>query len=230
MYTVITKQVDHMIDRIENCEVLTDPWPHMFIPECIRPQDYREFTEFEQAEQLIYNRDDLSERDQYSLGVDSGTQAEVRMYNKQMNKLFHTIADKFGLAEVQEEVSPTLNFWVDTDKLLIDDIHIDEFHDTKLCISAMIYLPKDLEQKDYGTLLYEYNDTDLNSHAFKDPECDIYHQSNPEHLDKWTLKRKIPFIPNSMFITVNNPNSWHQAPTNIREGDVRKSCMIRWKV
>lgn len=219
-----------MIDRIENCEVLTDPWPHMFIPECIRPQDYREFTEFEQAEQLIYNRDDLSERDQYSLGVDSGTQAEVRMYNKQMNKLFHTIADKFGLAEVQEEVSPTLNFWVDTDKLLIDDIHIDEFHDTKLCISAMIYLPKDLEQKDYGTLLYEYNDTDLNSHAFKDPECDIYHQSNPEHLDKWTLKRKIPFIPNSMFITVNNPNSWHQAPTNIREGDVRKSCMIRWKV
>lgn len=219
-----------MIDRIENCEVLTDPWPHMFIPECIRPQDYREFTEFEQAEQLIYNRDDLSERDQYSLGVDSGTQAEVRMYNKQMNKLFHTIADKFGLAEVQEEVSPTLNFWVDTDKLLIDDIHIDEFHDTKLCISAMIYLPKDLEQKDYGTLLYEYNDTDLNSHAFKDPECDFYHQSNPEHLDKWTLKRKIPFIPNSMFITVNNPNSWHQAPTNIREGDVRKSCMIRWKV
>lgn len=230
MYTVITKQVDHMIDRIENCEVLTDPWPHMFIPEVIRPEDYRTFLEFEDAEHLTCSRDDLVEREQYSLGFDNVAQTVVRVYNKQMNKLFHTISDKFGLAKIEQEVSPTLNFWKDTHKLLIDDIHIDEFHDTRLCISAMIYLPKDLEQKDYGTLLYEYSGTDLNSHAFKDPECEIYHQSNPEHLDKWTLKRRIPFLPNSMFITINTPNSWHQAPTNIREGDVRKSCMIRWKV
>jgi len=230
MYTVITNQIDHMIDRIENCEVLTDPWPHMFIPEVIRPDDYRAFTEFEQAEHLTCVRDELSERDEYSLGFDSVADTVVRLYNKRMNKLFHVISDKFGLAKIEQEISPTVNFWKDTHKLLIDDIHIDAFHDTKLCISAMIYLPKDLEQKDYGTLLYEYSGTDLNSHALKDPECDIYHQSNPEYLDEWTLKRRIPFLPNSMFITVNNPNSWHQAPTNIREGDVRKSCMIRWKV
>ena len=84
MYTVITNQIDHMIDRIENCEVLTDPWPHMFIPEVIRPDDYRTFTEFEQAEHLTCVKDELSERDEYSLGFDSVSDTVVRLYNKRM--------------------------------------------------------------------------------------------------------------------------------------------------
>jgi hypothetical protein len=80
MLTDITNQFNHMISQVENSEVLNDPWPHMFVPEIIKTDDYRKFTEFDTAEGLIQDLLELevSNRIEYALDMDNESQADIR--------------------------------------------------------------------------------------------------------------------------------------------------------
>lgn len=228
MLTDITNQFDHMISRVQNSELLTDPWPHMFITDIIKPDYYRKFCEFELAEGM--NKSEEEGRVQYTLDLTTFSEYQVKYFNKKSNQLFHAIAEKFGLVFENEFVPQTTNFWLDTKDLLIDDIHIDAFKDTMFTLSGLIYLPKDISQKQYGSKLYSYVGNNIAEHAVKDEGTQHHHTALWDHVDQFELKRTLPFLPNCMFIAPNFDNTWHQAPTNIADGDVRKSCMFRWKV
>ena len=220
MFTDITQQFNHIAQRIKDSEVILDPWPHMFITELFTPDYYRNVCEFEQFEQL-----ELSEengRQQYTFNQ------YHEQYTEFTSKIFSLLSDKFGYS-TQSSVPATTNFWVDTDTLEINDIHIDAFFDTPFTISGQVYLPKDMEQRQYGTALYKYIGNNLLDDAMQDEGTAHPHIAKPECVDKFQLVRRVPFYPNCMFVTTNNKDSWHQAPC-ISRGDVRKSLMWRWKV
>ena len=229
MLTDITSQFDHMIARVEQSEILNDPWPHMFVTEVIKPHDYRKFVEFENQEGLVEEYDPITGRTQYNVDTTKFTESEVRYFNKQANKFFHTVADKFGLTFHNQTVLPTSNFWIDTSELLIDDIHIDAFKDTGFTLSCLIYLPVDNSQKHYGSKLFVYNGDNLENDTIQDEGTLTPHIVKKDKEENFKCVRTLPFIPNCMFIAPNFEKTWHQAP-KIAEGDVRKSLMMRWKV
>lgn len=232
MLTDITNQFNHMIHRVEQCELLTEPWPHMFVPEIIKTEDYRKFTEFDTAEGLVTDpvEFEVSNRHEYAFDMDNESEADIRYFNKMANKFFHVVARKFGLSFEGQEVLPTTRFWKDTSNLLIDDIHRDEFFDTTFTLSCLIYLPKDISQVAYGSKLYEYTGNNMEEHTIQDEGTSGPHMVKKEHEDNFKCVRTLPFLPNCMFIAPNFDNTWHQAPTNIAEGDFRNSLMLRWKV
>ena len=232
MLTDITNQFNHMINQVENSEVLNDPWPHMIVPEIIKTDDYRKFTEFDTAEGLIQDPIELevSNRIEYALDMDNESQADIRYFNKMANKFFHVVADKFSLSFEGQEVLPTVRFWKDSNELLINDIHTDAFKDTVFTLSCLIYLPKDMSQVAYGSKLYEYIGNNLAEHTVQDPGTTAPHIVKKDCEEHFKCVRTLPFRPNCMFIAPNFDSTWHQAPTNIAEGDFRNSLMMRWKV
>lgn len=220
MFTDITQQFKHIKQRIEEAEVLYDPWPHMFITELFTPDYYRTITEFEQFEEL-----ELVEehgRKQYT----------YNQYNEQYEEftsnIFSLLSAKFDY-HTELPVPATTNFWTDTDCLEINDVHVDAFYDTLFTISGQVYLPNSLEQRQYGTAMYKYVGNNLREHAIQDEGTAHPHIAKPDCLEHFQLVRRVPFYPNCMFVTTNNKDSWHQAPS-INEGDIRKSLMWRWKV
>ena len=228
MYTAFIQSLNNMIYQVEQAEVFTKPWPHMYVNEVIS-KDYRDWLDYESADNLVHYYDELGGRDDWVLTPEHVHSADLRLFNKLTDKLFYAIADKFG-NDVQDAPEPTCRFWKDTDKLLINDIHTDEFYDpTNFTISAMIYLPKDNSQRHYGTRLYSYIGDDLTADAVQDEGMANPHMAHPDKEHKWKHELTVPFMPNTMFITTNGPGTWHQAPTNIAPGDVRESVMIRWK-
>ena len=52
MFTDIIKQYSHIEKRINESEVMLDPWPHMYITEIFTPDFYREVQQFEQLKSL----------------------------------------------------------------------------------------------------------------------------------------------------------------------------------
>ena len=232
MLTDITNQFNHMINQVENSEVLNDPWPHMFVPEIIKTDDYRKFTEFDTAEGLIQDLVELevSNRIEYALDMDNESQADIRYFNKMANKFFHVVARKFGLSFEGQEVLPTTRFWKDTSNLEINDIHIDAFYDTKFTISGQVYLPEDTNYLKYGTRLFRYIGNEISCDAEQDPGTDFPHTVRPYNENKFELVKTIPYMPNCMLITTNDPGSWHQAPIDIDADYIRRSVMFRWKV
>jgi len=228
MYTGFIQSLNNMIYQVEQSELLEEPWAHMYVKEPIK--DYRMFTDYHKTpnENLI-GREEQDGRIEHVLTPVDVTTSDLRHFNKLMDKLFHTIANKFG-DDVQEAPDPTVNFWTDTNKLLINDIHTDEFFNpTSYTISAMIYLPLDNTMKHYGTKLFTYIGDNINEDAVKDEGMNQPHMAHKDKEHLWKHEVTAPYLPNTMFITTNAKGSWHQAPTNIAEGDVRRSVMIRWK-
>ena len=220
MFTDIIHQFDHIKKRIEETPVIMDPWPHMFITEVFTPDYYRTICEFEQFDELERN-------------IEHGRiQHTFNQYDKDYedftSKLFSLLSAKFEY-HTETPVPATTNFWTDTDKLSINDIHVDAFYDTLFTISGQVYLPVDTSQRHYGTAMYEYIGDDLHRDAYQDEGTAHPHMARFGKLDKFKLIRRVPFYPNCMFVTTNNKDSWHKAP-HIEENDLRKSLMWRWKV
>jgi len=228
MYTDFIQNLNNTIYKVEQSELLTAPWPHMFVAEPIN-QNYRTFLEYADSVNIVHEHDVYGCRDEYVLTALDISTSDVRQFNKLMEKLFFAIAKKFG-DEVSEAPVPCVTFWKDTDKLLINDIHTDQFFDpTYYTISAMIYLPKDDSQRRYGTKLFTYIGDDIHTDAMQDEGMTQPHMAHKDKEHNWKHEVTVPFMPNTMFITTNAQGSWHQAPTNIAPGDVRESVMIRWK-
>ena len=220
MFTDITQQFKHIKQRIEEAEVLYDPWPHMFITELFTPDYYRTISEFEQFEEL-----ELVEehgRKQYTFNQYN------EQYEEFTSNIFSLLSAKFDY-HTELPVPATTNFWIDTEHLQINDIHVDAFYDTEFTISGQIYLPKDVNQQHYGTSLYTYSGDDIHADAVQDEGTLHPHTVLPEKEHMFKLVRRVPFYPNCMLVTTNQEHSWHKAP-NIDSGDIRKSMMLRWKV
>ena len=180
MYTDFIQQLNNIIYQVEQSELLESPWPHMYVKEPIK--DYRMFTDYYKTpNENLVSREEQDGRIEHVLTPVDVTTSDLRHFNKLMDRLFHTIANKFG-DDVQEAPEPTVNFWTDTNKLLINDIHTDEFFDpTSYTISAMIYLPLDNTVKHYGTKLFTYIGDNINEDAVKDEGM---HQPHMAHKDK----------------------------------------------
>ena len=147
MFTDITQQFEHIKKRIEEAPVLTDPWPHMFITEVFTPDYYRTICEFEQFEEL----EAVEEHGRIQYTFDK----HHEKYKEFTSKLFSLLSAKFEY-HTELSVPATTNFWIDTDLLTINDIHVDAFYDTLFTISGQVYLPVDINQKEYGTAMYRY--------------------------------------------------------------------------
>jgi len=219
MFTDITKHYNHFRDRINEAVLLTDPWPHLYITEVFPAGFYRTVCEFENIEGIEPFEEEG--RINYPYNGDSE-------YDDFTAKLFSLLAAKFEY-HTELPVPATTNFWTDTDKLLINDIHIDAFKDCTFTLSGQVYLPVDTSQRHYGTILYSYEGNDIKQHARQDPGTAHPHTAHWEHKDKFKQVRTVPFMPNTMLVTTNHIHSWHQPPC-ILDGDIRKSLMWRWKV
>jgi len=226
MYTDFIQQLGNMLHQVEQSDLLTHPWPHMYVKEVIRSNDYRKFSNFQGQSNLKYWNNVDGGRQEWALTTNEVISDQV-LYKEGMDKLFLAIAKKFGVKNTTAP-EPSVTFWEDNEHFLENDIHRDEFHGFSFTISAMIYLPVDNSQKHYGTNLYTYIGNDIGHHAIK---SDLITSPCIAHKDlehNWKYELTVPFLPNTMFITTNHDQSWHQAPTNIK-GDKRVSCMIRWK-
>ena len=218
MFTDITQQFEHIKKRIEEAPVLTDPWPHMFITEVFTPDFYRTVCEFDKFDGFDITKEH---------GRIQHTYNEFnKEYEQFTSNLFSLLSAKFEF-HTDALVPATTNFWEDTHLLSIDDVHVDAFYDTLFTISGQVYLPVDINQKEYGTAMYRYTGNNLSEDALQDEGT--AHPHIATNLDNFKLVRRLPFYPNCMFVTTNNKDSWHRAP-DIAEGDVRKSLMWRWKV
>ena len=71
------------------------------------------------------------------------------------SNLFSLLSAKFEF-HTDALVPATTNFWEDTHLLSMDDVHVDAFYDTLFTINGQVYLPVDINQKEYGTAMYEY--------------------------------------------------------------------------
>ena len=229
MYTDIIKQFDHMNKRIEASEVIDYPWPHMYITEVFTPDFYRTVSEFSMCDLL--NKNSEYNRDQYTWNTNlAEVMDNFKEYDSATNRLFHTIAKKFNKDYDKEYVPCTTNFWADYKDLEINDIHIDAFYDTKFTISGQVYLPEDTNYLKYGTRLFRYIGNEISCDAEQDPGTDFPHTVRPDNENKFELVKTIPYMPNCMLITTNDPGSWHQAPIDIDADYIRRSVMFRWKV
>ena len=227
MFTDFIDQFEHIIQRAKDSPVLTDPWPHMYITEVFTSDFYRQACEFENGRNLI--RSTSEGRTQTVFDIHSQYyQDHTEKFNDATSRLFDVLSAKFGY-EFKEKIPCTTTHWIDTHKLGINDIHVDAFFDTKFTISGQIYLPEDDSQRHYGTRLYKYIGDNIAEDAVQDSGADYPHIVHGDN-DNFKLVRTVPFMPNCMLVTTNEPNSWHQAPTNIANGDRRKSLMLRWKV
>ena len=102
-------------------------------------------------------------------------------------------------------VPATTNFWEDTHLLSIDDVHVDAFYDTLFTISGQVYLPVDINQKEYGTAMYRYTGNNLSEDALQDEGT--AHPHIATNLDNFKLVGRVPFYPNCMFVTTNNKDN-----------------------
>jgi hypothetical protein len=220
MFTDIIHQFDHIANRINDAELLLDPWPHLYISEIFSPDYYRQISEFEKFEG--FEAEECFGRTEYRLVQHS------KEYEEFTCELFSLLASKFNYV-CETRVPATTNFWVDTEHLQINDIHVDAFYDTEFTISGQIYLPKDVNQQHYGTSLYTYLGDNIHADAVQDEGTSHPHTVLPEKEHMFKLVRRVPFYPNCMLVTTNQEHSWHKAP-NIDSGDIRKSMMMRWKV
>lgn len=218
MFTDIIKQYSHIEKRINESEVMLDPWPHMYITEIFTPEFYTEVQQFEQLKSL----DRVPEHGRVEYIFNKFDEEYIEL----TTKMFKLFCDKFGY-KIDADVPAGATFWVDDSDLIIDDIHVDAFYDTPFTISGQIYLPDDLSLRQYGTKLYKYTGNDLSVDAKQDPGT--MHPHIATNLDNFDLVRTVPFYPNCMLVTPNHITSWHCAPTVVGD-DIRKSLMLRWKV
>lgn len=225
MFTDIINQYSHIEQRINDTQLLLDPWPHMYITEVFTPDFYRTIQGFETLESLDYVHE--YGRKEYTFN-----QYDPQ-YEELTSKMFKLLANKFSeflVHKPTEDVPATANFWVDNSDLKINDIHTDLFYDTPIAISGQIYLPDDLTQKHLGTELYRYAGDDLEAETHQDEGLPYPHAVIDMDSNNFEMVRRVPFYPNCMMVTINTPDSWHRAPTIAVEDGERRSLMLRWKV
>jgi hypothetical protein len=234
MFTDFSKQFDRIVDKVKNTPIATDPWPHLFITDVFDSEFYSSVLKFYDWPEVKIGPyvSDYKGRDEYIFNVNKVSyRNQLANFNDKTNMLFHALSAKFEETRyVDEFVTCTTQLWDDDNRLNINDIHTDQFFDCDFSLSGQFYLPADNTQVDYGTTLYNYLGDDLSKHTYME-SGHTYPTSVLEEFEEYFGNAKtLPFIPNSVLFTTNNPGTWHRAPINIRENDKRKSLMLRWKI
>lgn len=239
-------QFQKLVDKIENSEVHTSPFPHILIEDGIDSS-------------LTSDKILSMTKDCMNLSSNGRTSIVLPWNLPYMDELEESIRNKFNInlservgddEEIILKKDCSSEFWIDSDNLDIQDIHLDYLirdydsekytqnitnEKTQTVISMHIYLPDDDNHQDLGTTLYSISDdiTDTFKSEFfgkGDYPLSIYTTITGDEntIGRYVHKHtKLPYKHGLVYIHPTTLNSWHSAP-KVPVGYNRHSLMIRW--
>ncbi len=233
--------MNHLVSKIREAEIITEPFPHFFV-EGIFPEDYyREILHHLPARDFYKRWTDVgkvkleqySYRDQFYLEESwlRDFPAEIRKFWQEFSEWFlsaelaeqtmlafeENVSERFGCNPEQwPEVFPQAIFLKHRDNYYIGP-HTDI---PSKVVNILFYLPEDEAYRHLGTSIYEPVEK-----GFEDDGNRHY------EFDGFVEFKRAPYIPNSAFGFVKTNYSWHGvAKLEEDEGDLPKRNIIQYMV